>query len=340
MQLAKKIQLNSAYGALANMFFRWFDPKYAESITKSGQLSIRWIERKMNAYLNKTLKTVDIDYVLAVDTDSMYITLNELVKQTAPDQSIEKVVKYLDKFCNKVLEPYIDKCYDELAEYVNAYAQKMKMKREVISDKGIFTAKKRYILNVHNSEGVQYTEPKLKMMGIEAVRSSTPAPVRKMIKDAMNIIMTKTEDDMIKYIEHCRNEFKRLPFEQIAFPRGISELEKWADYNGGKVFKLGTPIHVKGALLFNHAIKLRKLDKKYDTVKKGEKIKFCYLKTPNYLGEHVISTPGKLPKELDLDDMIDYDTQFDKAFIEPIKNILDIIGWETEKRNTLDSFFV
>jgi hypothetical protein len=223
---------------------------------------------------------------------------------------------------------------------VNAYEQKMKMKREVIADKGIFTAKKRYILNVHNSEGVQYAEPKLKMMGIEAVRSSTPAPVRKMIKESMTIIMTKTEDDMISYIEKSRDEFKSLPFEQIAFPRGVTELDKWSDSSGGKVFKLGTPIHVKGALLYNHAIKQRKLDKKYDTVKKGEKIKFCYLKTPNYLGEHVISTPGKLPKELDLEHMIDYDVQFQKAFIEPIKGILDTIGWETEKRNTLEGFFI
>jgi len=340
MQLAKKIQLNSAYGALANMFFRWFDPKYAESITKSGQLSIRWMEKKMNEYLNKTLKTNNVDYVLAVDTDSMYITLDELVKQTAAELSAEKVVKYLDKFCDKVLEPYIDKCYEELSIYVNAYEQKMKMKREVIADKGIFTAKKRYILNVHNSEGVQYAEPKLKMMGIEAVRSSTPAPVRKMIKESMTIIMTKTEDDMISYIEKSRDEFKSLPFEQIAFPRGVTELDKWSDSSGGKVFKLGTPIHVKGALLYNHAIKQRKLDKKYDTVKKGEKIKFCYLKTPNYLGEHVISTPGKLPKELDLEHMIDYDVQFQKAFIEPIKGILDTIGWETEKRNTLEEFFI
>lgn len=340
MQLAKKIQLNSAYGALANMFFRWFDPKYAESITKSGQLSIRWMEKKMNEYLNKVLKTKDLDYVLAVDTDSMYITLDELVKQTYPDQPDDKVVKYLDNVCEKKLEPYIDKCYDELAEYVNAYAQKMTMKREVIANKGIFIAKKRYILNVFNSEGVQYAEPKLKMMGIEAVRSSTPAPVRSLIKDAIKIIMAGSEDEMIDFIAENRNAFKQMPFEQVAFPRGCTDLDKWEDRTGGKVFKLGTPIHVKGALLYNHIIKERKLDKKYDTVKKGEKIKFCYLKTPNYLGEHVISTPGKLPKELELDEMIDYDKQFEKSFIEPIKGMLDIIGWDTERRSTLEGFFV
>jgi hypothetical protein len=321
------------------MFFRWFDPRYAESITKSGQLSIRWMEIKINEYLNKILKTDGVDYVLAVDTDSMYITLDELVKQAYPDLSDEKIVKLLDSICEKKIEPYINKCYEELAEYVNAYAQKMVMKREVIANKGIFTAKKRYILNVHNSEGVQYAEPKLKMMGIEAVRSSTPAPVRSLIKQAIKLIIDKTEDDLITFIAEEREKFKNLPFEEISFPRGCKELDKWQDHSGGKIFKTGTPIHVKGAILYNHILKEMKLDKKYDMINKGDKIKFCYLKSPNYLGEHVITTPGKLPKELELDSVIDYDKQFEKAFIEPLKGILDVIGWKTERRRTLESFF-
>jgi DNA polymerase elongation subunit (family B) len=218
----------------------------------------------------------------------------------------------------------------------------MKMKREAIADKGIFIAKKRYILHVHDNEGVRMSEPVLKMMGVEAVRSSTPASVRDSIKKAFNIIMTKTEDTLIEYVANERKKFFELPFEDVAFPRGCKELEKWMDRSaeGSKVFKMGTPIHVKGAILYNHFIKERKLEKKYDLVHKGEKIKFCYLKTPNYLGEHVISTPGKLPKELDLDKLIDYEKQFEKAFIEPLQSILDTIGWKTEKRNTLEGFFV
>jgi len=340
MQLAKKIQLNSAYGALGNMFFRWFDPRYAESITKSGQLSIRWMERKINEYLNKLFKTDNEDYVLAVDTDSMYITLNKLIEQAYPGRSTDDTVKYLDKVCQEVLEPYIDKCYDELAAYVNAYGQKMKMKREAIANKGIFTAKKRYILNVFNNEGVQYAEPKLKMMGIEAVRSSTPGPVRVLIKQAINIIINQTKDDLIDFIEQERIKFRNMSFEEVAFPRGCKELDKWEDNSGGKIFKTGTPIHVKGAILYNFAVKEKKLDKKYDLINKGDKIKFCYLKSPNYLGEHVISTPGPLPKELELDSYIDYDKQFDKSFIEPLKGILDVIGWETERRRTLEEFFI
>lgn len=339
MQLAKKIQLNSAYGALGNRFFRWFDPKYAESITKSGQLSIRWMEIKINSYLNKLFNTTDHDYVIAIDTDSMYITLDKLVQQVMPNASDEKVVKFLDGVCEKKLEPYIDKCYDELAVYVNAYDQKMKMKREAIANKGIFTAKKRYILNVWNNEGVQYSEPKLKMMGIEAVRTSTPASIRNNFKEAIGIIMNGTEMDIQKYVKEQSEAFKQLPFEDVAFPRGCSELEKWMDTSSGKIFKTGTPIHVKGAILYNHALKEKSIADKYEQVYRGSKIKFCYLKTPNYLGEHVISTPGILPKELELNHMIDYDKQFSKAFLEPLGTILNVIGWEAEKRSTLEGFF-
>jgi DNA polymerase elongation subunit (family B) len=338
MQLAKKIQLNSAYGALGNKFFRWFDPRYAESITKSGQLSIRWMEIKINQYLNKLFKTTDKDYVLAVDTDSMYITLDTLVQQVMPDASPEKIVKFLDDVCEKKIQHYIDKCYQELAVYVNAYEQKMFMKREAIASKGIFTAKKRYVLNVYNNEGVQYAEPKLKIMGIEVVRSSTPAVVRSKLKEAIEIIVNKDEAFLQKFVAEERDKFKQLPFDEVAFPRGCKELDKWKDATTR--FKSGTPIHVKGALLYNYYIKDKKLEKKYELINRGSKIKFCYLRTPNYTGEHVISTPGKLPKELDLDQFIDYDKQFEKSFLDPLNTILGVIGWEAEKRSTLEGFFL
>lgn len=340
MQLAKKIQLNSVYGALGNKFFRWFDARLAESITKSGQLSIRWMENKINEYLNKVLKTNNEDYVIAVDTDSMYIKLDKFVEKTCPSKTTEQIVKYLDKVCSEVFEPYIDKCYEELSVYVNAYDQKMKMKREAIADKGIWTAKKRYILNVYNNEGVQYSEPKLKIMGIEAVRTSTPAVVRDSIKKALTMIMTMTESDLIEYIANERERFKTLPFEDIAFPRGCKELDKWMESTRSiKIYKTGTPIHVKGAIIYNDLLEREKLTHKYMKVNKGDKIKFSYLKMPNFLNEHVISTPGKLPPELNLQHVIDYDTQFEKSFLEPLKTIFDVIGWETEKKSTLKDFF-
>jgi DNA polymerase elongation subunit (family B) len=213
----------------------------------------------------------------------------------------------------------------------------MQMKRENIADRGIWTAKKRYILNVWNSEGVQYNEPKLKMMGIEAVKSSTPAPCRKMIKDALNLVMTGTEDDVINFIDNSREQFKRLPPEQISFPRSASDVVKYQ--SSSDIYTKGTPIHVRGALLFNHYVKSKKLTNKYSLINNGEKIKFCYLKKPNIIHENVISFIQDFPRELNLDKYIDYELQFEKAFLEPLKVILDAIGWNVEKTVNLDSFF-
>jgi hypothetical protein len=352
MQLAKKIQLNSAYGALSNQYFRWFDNRLAESITKSGQLSIRWMERKINEYLNKVLKTENKDFVIAIDTDSMYITLDDLVSKTKPDASTEEIVEYLDTACQKIFEPFIDKSYQQLADYVLAYEQKMKMKREAIANKGIWTGKKHYILNVWDLEGVRYKEAKLKMQGIEAVRSSTPSACRDNIKKALTVIMNQDEHAIQKFIRDFKEEFKQLPFEDVAFPRSVRGLIKKDVIGAGGIvmqkaydtgtlnFLPSTPIHVKGSLIYNHLIRLRKLEAKYPLIGDGEKIKFCYVLHSSPLPTDVIAAPGKLPKDLGMDKYIDYETQYNKSFVEPIKTILDAIGWEVgNDQQTLDQFF-
>jgi DNA polymerase elongation subunit (family B) len=338
MQLAKKIQLNSAYGALSNAYFRWFDNKLAESITLSGQLSIKWMEREINKYLNKLFKTKGVDYVIACDTDSMYITLDNLVNQCGLEtKPTSDIVNFLDRVCEEKLEPFIDECYEQLSEYVNAYQQKMKMKREAIANKGIWTAKKRYILNVWNNEGVQYTEPKLKMMGIEAVRSSTPAACRTNIKKAINIIMNQTEDDLIEFVQKFRKEFSVLPFEEVAFPRGCKGLSEYKDLN--TIYRKATPIHVRGALLYNHMLKQKKLDQRFPLINEGDKIKFCYMKTPNPVRENVFACPNTLPRQLGMEQYIDYDMQYQKAFLDPLDTIMNAISWRLEKVATLEDFF-
>jgi DNA polymerase elongation subunit (family B) len=340
IQMARKIQLNSAYGAIGNQYFRYYKLANAEAITLSGQVSIRWIENKMNAYLNKVLKTDEVDYVVASDTDSIYLNMGPLVETIfkGREKTTQSIVSFLDKICKVELEKYIESCYQELAEYVNAYAQKMQMKRENIAERGIWTAKKRYILNVWDSEGVRYEEPKLKMMGIEAVKSSTPAPCRKMIKDGLKLMMSGTEDEVINFIDQCREEFKKMPPEQVAFPRTASDVRKY--HSSSNIYAPKTPIHIRGALLFNHYIKEKKLTNKYSLINNGEKVKFIFLKKPNIIQENVISFIQDFPKELGLDKYIDYDLQFEKSFIDPLKSILDSIGWKVEKTTSLDSFFI
>jgi DNA polymerase elongation subunit (family B) len=338
LQLAKKVTLNSAYGAMGNQYFRFFDIRIAEAITTSGQLSIRWIENKMNAYMNKLLKTKGEDYIIASDTDSIYLNMGPLVDKLYPNVSDpNKVIQFMDKVCEQKLQPFIDATYQDLATYVNAYQQRMEMKRESLANKAIWTAKKRYILNVYNNEGVQYAKPKLKIMGLEAVKSSTPSACRTKIKDAITIIMTKSEEDLHKFIEEFRKDFHNLPVEEISFPRSVNGLGEYGD--PANIYKKGAPIHVKGALVFNHFLRTLKLTKKYQLIQEGEKIKFIYLKQPNIFWNNTLAFLSSLPKQLGAEQYIDYDLQFQKSFLEPLDIILSSIGWNTEKIESIDSFF-
>jgi DNA polymerase elongation subunit (family B) len=341
--LVRKIQLNSAYGAIGNEYFRYYDTDLAEAVTLSGQLNIRWIERALNKYLNETLKTTDVDYIIASDTDSIYICLDSLVKKVLKNETdVNKIVDFLDKSVSKLIEPFIEKKYEELAQIMNCAGNYMHMKREVIASKGIWTAKKRYMLNVWDSEGVRYKSVKLKIKGIETTRSSTPQVVREKLKKSIDIIMNGDQEQLIDFICEFKKTFFSLPAEDVAFPRSVNNLKEY--HSATSIYKKSTPIAVKGALIHNHFVRKMKLEKKYKLITDGDKIKFVYLKAPNPIcgpegKDMVITFLNSLPIELDLNNYIDYDTQFEKTFLEPLRNILNVIGWTVEKQNTLEEFF-
>ena len=339
IQWSKKIALNSAYGAIGNQYFRYYDVRQATAITSAGQFVIRFIQKNVNEYMNKILKsTSEVDYIVASDTDSIYLCLDKLVEATCKDKSKADTLKFLNKVVESRIEPFIDKCFDELAEYTNAIKQKMVMKREVIADKGIWTAKKRYMLNVLDEEGITFDEPKLKIMGIEAVKSSTPEVCRGKIREAIKLIMTKDEDTLQKFIADFKNEFYQMTAEQISFPRSCNNLKKYM--HGSNIFIKGTPIHVKGALIYNHQLKQFKLHRKYPIIQEGDKLKFLKLKEANPFKFDVISYVSKLPSEFKLQEYIDYDIMFQKTFVDPMSFILNSIGWSTEKTASLEDFFV
>jgi DNA polymerase elongation subunit (family B) len=338
-QMARKIQLNSAYGAIGNQYFRYYKLANAEAITLSGQVSIRWIEGEVNSYLNSVLQTKGVDYVIASDTDSIYLNLGPLVTKFFSNKSGDKaaIVSILDKICQEKLEPFIERSYQELATYVSAYDQKMQMKRENIADRGIWTAKKRYILNVWNSEGVAYAEPKMKIMGLETARSSVPQFFRDRLKKAFRLIMSSDNDTVIDYIAKCKKETRKANLAEVAFPRGCNNIGNYT--HPPTIYKKGCPIHVRGALLYNHYIKKHKIENKHARIQEGEKIKFIYLKEPNPIQENVISFFQDLPTEFGLEKYIDFDKQFEKAFYEPLRTVLECIGWKAERTGSLMEFF-
>lgn len=331
-QMAIKILLNSLYGAMGNRWFKFFDQRIAESITLSGQLVIQWAEKTINTYLNKILKTKDIDFVIAIDTDSVYINLSKLVERVNPQNPID----FIDAVCKEKLEPIISESYDELFKIMGGVSNRMVMKREVLADRAIWTAKKRYILNVHDNEGVRYTEPKLKIMGIEAVKSSTPMVCRNALKSIFKSIMTKTEAEVQKEISDFKTTFMSCQPHEVAFPRGVNEVDKYVSNN--EIIK-GAPINSRAAILYNIRLTELNLGKKYDKIKNGDKIKFVYMRLPNPIRQNVFGFPEYLPKEMQLDKYVDYEMQFEKTFLNVIDPILEIIGWSVEEVYSIEDFF-
>ena len=337
-ELAIKILMNSLYGALSNEYFRYYDMRMAEGITITGQYTIRSAEKAINEYLNKHLKTNNVDYVIAIDTDSLYINFGPLVQKVFGDKlTREKGLKFLNNLATKELEPLLEETYLDIREKMNCKDQKMVMKREVIADKGIWTGKKHYTLNVLDSEGVTFKEPELKIMGIEAVRSSTPASIRTLIKDTIKVIMDHGEISTQQFIEDARKSFYKLAPEDAAFPRGVANLNKYKD--SATIYRKSTPIQVRAALMYNHTLVQLGLDKKYDKIFSGDKIKFVYLKLPNRVRENVIAFITTLPEEFKVKHEIDYEKQFEKGYLEPMRSIIECVGWKTEKQATLEEFF-
>jgi DNA polymerase elongation subunit (family B) len=340
--MAIKIAMNSLYGATANIYFLYYINDMAEAITTSGQLSIRYAQKSVNEYLNKVLKTNDKDYIIYIDTDSIYVDFGPLIKAAfgTTDITRKQGEEFLDKVCSTKIEQVLETGYEELAKRMGSYRQAMVMKREKITDKSVFIAKKRYIMNTLNSEGVHYENPKISVTGLESVRSSTPEVCRDKLKKAFSVIMNEGEEATQKFIADFKAEFFTLPAEDIAKNSGTDNIDRYRDRSGGQLYKKGCPMHVRGSILYNHYLTLKGLNRQYSAISGGDKIKFVYLKVPNPIKENIISFPQVLPEKMGLTNYLDYDKQFEKVFMAPLEAILEAIGWQGEKINTLDDFFV
>lgn len=338
LQAIFKITLNSCYGATGSNYFRFYDTRIAEAVTTSGQTAIIWVINAINEYLNKLFKT-DRDWVIAADTDSCFILMDELVysvfekKDTYTKEETIKIIDFMDKVCNTKLQPHIQKKCKELAEYMNSYENKLDMKREKLIDVGILTSKKHYIWNVWDDEGVRYQDAKASIVGLEMVKSIIPSICKKTMKDLfVPILLNGTESECIAAIKKFRKQFESIPVEQIALPKGMNGLKEYGDKD--TIYKKATPLHVRGSLLYNYYLSKKNL-KNYEKIKEGNKIKYTYLKLPNPIKENAISFLDTIPTELNLTQYIDYVTMFDKTFLSPLKIITEAIGWNVDRKKGL-----
>lgn len=338
LQLAKKIALNSMYGSLSNEFFAFFDLDLAEAITYAGQLAIKWIAHELNMYLNKILGTTGVDLVIASDTDSCYLNLGPLVdKMFDKDTDREKIAKFLVKVCEEKINPFINESYDRLKDLTQAYENRMSMKVESIFDAGLWRAKKKYALYVRWDEGVLYEKPKVKIKGLSAIQSSTPEMCRDSIKEAIEIVLTGTKSQLTDHVAAFEKRFNEAPFEDIAKTSSVSDMEKYADPQ--TVFAKGTPIHVRGSLIYNDLIRRMKVDNVYQRIRSGDKVKFCYLTLPNPVRSDSISIYNRLPPEFGLSDRIDRNKQFNTVYLNPVNDISKLVGWDLVNTATLESLF-
>lgn len=292
----------------------------------------------MDDFLNNILKTEGVMYSFYTDTDSCYITLKGLVDKFFSKKSHSELIDILDKVGSEQIEPCINKAMSSLAQYTNAFEEKIFFKREAIADKCLWVAKKRYAMNVWDNEGVRYEKPDLKVLGLEIVRSSTPRPVRDSLREAVRICLTQDEKILHKFIEDTRKAFNAMTPEEIAFPRSSNNMLKYSDVNS--IYDKGCPMHVRGSLLYNNYLEVFKVSNRYEKIQEGDKIKFIYLKEPNTFRENTIAFKGKLPEEFGVHKYVDYNLMFQKAFIEPMDTIVKTLGWHTEKQSTLEDLFI
>jgi len=339
IQNALKVTINSAYGTLGSAYNRWYDVRLAEAVTMTGQFIIRTVFERLNIFLNKLAKTENHSFIIAGDTDSAYLTLEPIVNlkfNSNTKHDISKIIDFMDSVCEKIIQPELDNIFKQIYNNLNGYENSISMKREALCNKGIWIKKKNYILDIYDNEHVRYNEPKLKVVGIKAIKSLTPKLCRDSIRTGLEIIMRGTEEDFFNYVKDFKNIFYSSKIEDIATPISVNDLNKYK--SSTNFYKLGTPIQVRSAIMYNYLIDKLNLVSKYDKIKNKEKIKYVYLMEPNPLNHYVIGFIDKLPEEFGLHQYVDYDKQWETAFVSSLKNILEIIGWKLENKITLLDF--
>lgn len=344
LQNAYKILANSGYGAAANLAFRYFDVNIAEGTTLTGQLTIRFISDKLNVFLNERFRTTGIDYVIANDTDSAYVRLDDFVRiflqmdpANVPANKKNKVVDAIDAFVKREIDPVLEREFAALADMVGSTNNTMDMKREAIADIAVFRGKKNYIMQVFDQEGVRYAVPEIKTVGVEAQRTSTPKMIREQLKKCYGIMLNAGEDAIHREVKEFREKFFSVGAEMISYPRGVSDISKWIEKNGS--LKKGTPINTRAAVIYNELVNEKGLQGVHPLVKESDKIKFIYLRQPNPIRSNVIGFISTLPPEFGLDAYIDREKMWEGMFVGPLESFTRLLGYGHKTESSLDDLW-
>lgn len=336
-QLATKILLNSLYGALGNAYFRFYDARLAESVTLSGQLAIKWIERGINEFLQAKLGDKK-DRCVYIDTDSVYFTLSDVLEHFGfTEQDMHKRVDMLDKVAKVIESKAIQPAIDSMYRAVSASKNVLHMDREVIALAGFWTAKKKYALAILDNEGERYKKPKLKVMGLSLIQAKTPEWVRNKLNDALYTLILGTDEQRIpKLISSAYEDFKKLRVEEIGENLRVGGMENYD--NGDGTAAKGALAHVRGSIYHNALIDKLGI-KGVNKIRSGDSISYSYLIEPNPHHINVIAWDTVLPTEFELHSYVDYKAMFNKTFKKPLIDMCKKVGVQYESVSTLDAFF-
>lgn len=334
LQMVFKILINSLYGALGNRYFKLFNVDIARAITGNTRFYIVLSKHRIPEFLNKFGKSngvEDNNYYCYSDTDSLYFTLQPIshVLYDPTDDNNTKADK-IDDFIKTEIDPVIEENNKEFCDFVNALdSTVVKAEREVIADSAVFVAKKRYFMRVLDNEGVRYETPKIKRMGIEIVRSSTPSFSKKYLDDSINIILDKNNKDLLEWVKETKQLFTKQKLSEIAKTSSVSNL----NYNLDKVQydqngrKISIPINSRAALVTNRYIEQNNLSNQFQPISPNDKIKILYMKTPNPLNSNVMAFIDNRFAEM-FRQYVDFDENWDKFFLAALEIMTNPLNYD------------
>jgi DNA polymerase elongation subunit (family B) len=341
-QYTQKILLNSFYGVLGSPAFRFYDLDNGNAVTSTSREMIRYAESEGNKFYNTKLNTVDKDYCIYIDTDSLFFPALPVIQKNNPDIDItdtDNMIKMTLEMTNE-FQSYINNSLSNFSkQYCNIETHRFNFKQEVIAVGGFFVAKKRYGLWIVDEEGVKVD--KLLVKGIDIVRSNFPNSFKVLFSSILKDILQGQDKDIITdAVKKFKRNIKSQTVEDIALNTSVQKINKFLTQDG--MIKKGTPAHVRSAINYNRLLHIFKLVSKYNEIQEKDKIKWVYLKNNPYRFEKIAFKNDENPSEIMnfITQYIDINKIFQQAVMNKLQTFYDAMKWGRVNLsiNTIDKF--